>query len=359
MASALFTGYFFENIMKKALGFWQNNGWQTCGLALAGLGALAVARVMYRRMTSLNFQGKVVLITGGSRGLGLEIARIVAGKGARVALCARSEEHLANAAEELRSTGAEVLTVAADLSLPDEAPQVMQQVIGRFGRLDVLVNNAGVMLVGPENVMEVEDYRQVMDANFWSALYMTKAALPHFRAQGGGHIANVSSIGGKMAVPHMLPYSVSKFALTGFSEGLAAELKKEHIHVTTVVPSLMRTGSPRNISLKGDHKAEYAWFKIADSLPLLSQDARKAASQIVAGIAAGDAEVVLTPIARSACVLNGIAPGALTAIMQWTDRFLPQSENTEIRKGFESESEATTGAIGSRTDRAAVHNNEL
>lgn len=345
--------------MKNALGFWQESKWQTCTLALAGLGVLAIARAAYRRMTSLDFQDKVVLITGGSRGLGLEIARVVARKGAKVVLCARSEEHLENAEGELRGTGAEVLALAADLSHPDEAPQVVQRVIDRYGRLDVLINNAGVMLVGPENVMEIADYRQVMDANFWSALYMIKAALPHFRAQGGGHIANISSIGGKMAVPHMLPYSVSKFALTGLSEGLAAELKKENIHVTTVVPSLMRTGSPRNILLKGAHEEEYAWFKIADSLPVLSQNAQKAALAIVDGIAAGDTEVILTPIARGASIMNGIAPGALTTIMQWTDRFLPQSENGEVKKGSESESEATTGMIGSRTDRAAARNNEL
>ncbi|SDE45255.1 Short-chain dehydrogenase [Dyadobacter soli] len=345
--------------MKNSPGFWQNNKWQTCGITLAGLGVLAVARAVYRRVTSIDFHDKVVLITGGSRGLGLEMARIVAGKGAKLVLCARSEQHLENAAEELRGTGAEVLTVSADLSLPESAPQVVQKVIDRFGRIDVLINNAGVMLVGPDNLMEIDDYRELMDANFWSALYMIKAALPHFRGQGSGHIANISSIGGKIAVPHMLPYSASKFALTGMSEGLAAELKKENIHVTTVVPSLMRTGSPRNISLKGDHEGEYAWFKLADSLPLLSQDARKAASQIVDGIAAGDTEVVLTPIARSASILNGIAPGALTTIMQWTDRFLPQSENASVKKGFESESETTTGIIGSRTDQAAARNNEL
>jgi len=346
-------------MMKTSFGFGLESKWQTFGIALAGLGVLAIARAVYRQVTSYDFEGKVVVITGGSRGLGLEMARIFAAKGAKLALCARSQEHLDNASAELRASGAEVLAVAADLSDADAAPEVVRQVIDRYGRIDVLINNAGVMLVAPEKVTEIADYQQVMGANFWSALYMIKAVLPHLRAQGGGHIANISSIGGKMAVPHMLAYSTSKFALTGFSEGLAAELKKENIHVTTVIPSLMRTGSPRNISLKGAHEDEYAWFKTADSLPLLSQDAQKAASEIVEGIAAGDAEVILTPIARSASILNGIAPGALTTIMQWTDRFLPRSENREIKKGFESESEATTGVVGSRTDEAAARNNEF
>lgn len=346
-------------MMKTSKSIWQDGKWQAWGIALAGLGVLAVARAVYRHVTSMDFKDKVVLITGGSRGLGLEIARILVHKGAKIALCARSGEQLDNAARELRGNGAEVITVEADLSDPKAAPQVVGKVIDRYGRLDVLINNAGIMMLGPENVMDIEDYQQVMDANFWSALYLVKAALPHFRAQGGGHIANISSIGGKIAVPHMLPYSVSKFALTGFSEGLAAELKKDNVHVTTVIPGLMRTGSPRNVSINGAHEEEYAWFKIADSLPVLSQNARKAAADIVEGIAAGAAEVTLTPIARAASVLNAVAPGALTMLMQWTDHFLPRSDNRAVKKGHESESEATTGIIGSRTDAAAARNNEL
>ncbi|WP_353721071.1 SDR family NAD(P)-dependent oxidoreductase [Dyadobacter sp. 676] len=341
--------------MKNTFGFQNKNG-RSLGIVLAGVGLLAFARAVYRRATRLDFRDKVVLITGGSRGLGLEIARIVQEKGAAVALCARSEEHLNRAASEL---GGSVLAVAADLTRAGEAQRVVDQVLGRFGRIDVLVNNAGIMLVGPENVLEAEDYQRVMAANCWTALHMIQAILPHFRARGVGHIANISSIGGKVSVPHMLPYSVSKFALTSLSEGLAAELKKDYIHVTTVIPSLMRTGSPRNISLKGDHEEEYAWFKIADSLPLLSQDARKAASCVVEGIAAGDTEVFLTPVGRAASVMNGIAPGAVTTLMRWVDRFLPRSDSKHVKKGYESESEATRGIIGSRTDAAAARNNEL
>jgi NAD(P)-dependent dehydrogenase (short-subunit alcohol dehydrogenase family) len=346
-------------IMKNLFRLLNQNKGQTLGLALAGIGLLAVARAVYQRITRLNFRDKVIVITGGSRGLGLEIARILSGQGAKIAICARSADELSLAASELNAAGGEVLTVVADLTSPEEAQQFVDKVIAHFGRIDVLINNAGVMLVGPENVMEIDDYHRVMDANCWSALYMIKAALPHFHEQGGGRIANISSIGGKISVPHMLPYSVSKFALTALSEGLATELKKYNIHVTTVIPNLMRTGSPRNIDLKGDHEAEYAWFKIADSLPLLSQDASAAATDIVEGIASGETEVILTPIARAATIMNGIAPGALTTVMQWTDRFFPQSDNTEVKKGYESESGTTTGMIGSISDEAAARNNEV
>src|SRR5204863_5194639 len=122
-------------------------------------------------------------------------------------------------------------------------------------------------------------------------LFTTLSVLPAMRRQGEGRIVNISSIGGKIAVPHLLPYDASKFALTGFSEGLRAELLKDGIYVTTVCPGLMRTGSPRNADFKGQHEAEYAWFSIGDSLPGMSMSAEAAAERIVTAFRQGEAEV--------------------------------------------------------------------
>jgi short-subunit dehydrogenase len=338
--------------------FLKNENRQALWLTLGAVGAVTLARTIYHRVIRYDFEQKVVLITGGSRGLGLEIARKLASKGAKLAICARTEEQLNNAEKELKELGAEVLTIAADLTSQVQAQQACDEVVAYFGQLDVLINNAGTMLVAPENVLEAEDYQEVMDANLWSAVYMTQAVLPHFRERGEGRIANISSIGGKIAVPHMLPYSVSKFALTAFSEGLSAELRKDNIHVTTVVPNLMRTGSPRNISLKGDHEAEYAWFKISDSLPGISQSAETAAAEIVEAIALGRREVILTPIAKFVSALQGIAPGTITTLSQWVNEIMPASSNKQTKKGFESESAATTNIATKLTDEAAEQNNE-
>ena len=120
------------------------------------------------------------------------------------------------------------------------------------------------------------------------------------RERGGGRIVNITSIGGKLGIPHLLPYSASKFAAMGFSQGLRAEVAQDGIAVTTAIPGLMRTGSPRNAIFRGKHRAEYAWFSIADSLPGLSVSADEAVATDPAAVRRGDAEVLFPFVARLA-----------------------------------------------------------
>src|SRR5437879_7816866 len=122
--------------------------------------------------------------------------------------------------------------------------------------------------MGPIESMNTEYFEEAMLTHFWGPLYSILAVLPEMKAQRRGRIVNISSIGGKISVPHMVPYSASKFALAGLSEGLRAELARHNIVVTTVFPGLMRTGSPVNAMFKGQRPQEYAWFAISDSLPL-------------------------------------------------------------------------------------------
>jgi short-subunit dehydrogenase len=230
-----------------------------------------------------------------------------------------------------------------------------------FGRIDVLINNAGVIEVGPMEVMTVEDYEEAMKTHFWGPLYTTLAVLPEMRERRGGRIVNVASIGGKISVPHLLPYSASKFALVGFSEGLRAELAKDGVVVTTVCPGLMRTGSPRNATFKGQHRAEYAWFSISDALPVTSIAARRAARQVIAAFKRGDAEVVLTIQAKIAARFHGLFPGLTADALGLVNMLLPEPGGigTSRAKGKDSQSEVSPSWLTTLSDKAAQENNEM
>jgi NAD(P)-dependent dehydrogenase (short-subunit alcohol dehydrogenase family) len=234
--------------------------------------------------------------------------------------------------------------------------------MARHGRLDVLVNNAGIMTVGPIDHMSAADFEEAMAVHFWGPLHTMRAVIPHMRRSGGGRIVNISSIGGKIGVPHLAPYCASKFALTGVSSALQAELARDHIRITTVCPGLMRTGSPFNAWFKGKHRQEFAWFAIAGSLPLLSIDGRRAAAQIVDAARHGDAELVISWPARLAVAINAVMPNALALAMEWTNRALPSaapSLDDEGHSGWQSGSAWAPSRLTRLSERAAARNNEL
>jgi NAD(P)-dependent dehydrogenase (short-subunit alcohol dehydrogenase family) len=329
--------------------------------AAAGIGLCLAARALVRSRRRFDFAGKVVFITGGSRGLGLVLARRFADEGARLAICARDPDELERARFDLASRGAEVLAVQCDVTNQIDVNEAIQRIVGHYGGIDVLVNNAGVISVGPMEVQDITDYERAMATHFWGPLYTTMAVLPVMRPQGQGRIVNVSSIGGKIAVPHLLPYSASKFALVGFSEGLRAELAKDGIYVTTVCPGLMRTGSPRNALFKGRHEAEYAWFAISDSLPVTSMDAGRAARQIVEACRYGEAEVVLSLQAKLAVKFHALFTGLTTDLNALVNRALPGLGNNghTAHLGKESESKWTQGWPTALSEKAARQNNEF
>ena len=296
------------------------------GLACAGAGIY----IAFSRRRSDRFDGKVVVITGGSRGLGLAMAEEFGRRGARLVLIARDEWELERAARQLVRNGAvpsetQVLTIATDLRRQEEAERMIEEATQKFGRVDLLVNNAGVITVGPLENQTPEDFREVMDSNFFTGLYCTLAVLPQMLKRREGAIANITSIGGKIAVPHLLPYTASKFAAVGFSEGLAAEMDAKGIRVTTVVPGLMRTGSHSNALFTGDAAREYRWFSFGATMPGASIAARRAARQIADGVAARAVEIAITPPAFVASRFGHVLPGLRHALLKGMNRFLPDA----------------------------------
>ncbi len=325
------------------------------------VGATMSARHLLRRRLIYDFKGKVVLITGGSRGLGLVLARLFSAEGAKVAICARNQIELSRAQAELERHGATALAIPCDVGDREAAQRLVGEVESALGPIDVLVNNAGVIQAGPVSEMTLEDFDESMRAHFYGPLYLTMAVLPQMRRRRTGRIVNISSIGGKVAVPHLAPYCASKFALTGLSETLRAELMRDGVRVTTVCPGLMRTGSPVNAEFKGRHRAEYALFVLGDSLPPLAMSAKRAARAIVEACRRGKPELVLTLAAKSAVRFAALMPNTFQRITSTANRMLPGPGGVgKARvKGGASETWLTRTPLTWLTRRAALVNNEV
>jgi NAD(P)-dependent dehydrogenase (short-subunit alcohol dehydrogenase family) len=282
-----------------------------------------------RNREKMTLRGKAVLITGGSRGLGLALAREFANRGCRLALCARDQQELESAkaaltAEASLATGrAEVFVMPCDVADQEQVQRLIGAVIARFGSLDVLVNNAGIIHVGPFDTMTIDDFRIAMDVMFWGAVHTTLAALPHMRNRREGRIVNITSVGAKVAVPHLLPYSCAKFAAAAFSEGLRAELRGSGVKVVTIAPGLMRTGSHLNAVFNGAEEGEAAWFSLAASLPGISMSAERAARQIVTAAERGTPERILSLPANLLAHFHGLFPGVTTELLGLINAVLP------------------------------------
>lgn len=329
--------------------------------AAVGVGTITALTALKRARHKFDFYNKTVLITGGSRGLGLVLARALAEQGARLAICARDEDELARAEEDLRARGAEVLTLICDVRNQSEVKRTVEAVCNHYGQIDVLVNNAGVIQVAPLENQTEKDFADALAVHFWGAFYMMNACLPEMKRRGEGRIANISSIGGKVPVPHLAPYCASKFALVGLSGAMRNELVKDNIYVTTVCPGLMRTGSPVNATFKGQNEKEYAWFSISDSLPFTSVSAETAAAQIVEAIQDGRAELIISPQAKLAAKFNALFPELTSHISVFANKYLPLAGGIGEKSalGSQSESAISPSFLTALSDSAAFRNNEL
>lgn len=319
-----------------------------------------LARAALARSRRITFKGQVVLITGGSRGLGLVMARQLVREGAHVAICARDEQELARATEDLRRYGGvDLLANVCDVTDAVQVREWVRSVYVRTGAVDVLINNAGMIQVGPLASMTVQDYEQALATHFWGPLAAICESLPLMRR--GGRIVNIASIGGAVAVPHLAPYCASKFALVGLSRGLRLELLREGIYVTTVLPGLMRTGSPPQALFKGQHRAEYALFTISDAIPMVSVSAERAARQILKACRDGRAELQLSWPTKLATAVNSLCPELTAAALTALNSALPGPGGigAEQAKGYESTSAFAPSWFTQLSDQASLRNNQL
>jgi NAD(P)-dependent dehydrogenase (short-subunit alcohol dehydrogenase family) len=314
---------------------------RTAQIAAGVLGA-AAAYALFPRRPKRSRETKVVLITGGSRGLGLALAERYGRSGAKLILAARNQDELTSARSILLERNAiqsadDVLLVPADLTDPSQASSLIEQALFRFWRIDILINVAGIIEVGPVENQPLSAFQRAMDTNFFAALHTIQAVMPHMLRNRSGNIVNITSIGGKFAMPHLLPYSASKFALVGFSEGLHSELRHKGIRVTTVCPGLMRTGSHIQAQFVGDQKKEARWFTLSATTPGLATSAAHAANRIYSAVAAGRAEITITPQAWLAARMTGLAPATTQYFASLANEYILPAPSTSDQPlpGFE------------------------
>jgi NAD(P)-dependent dehydrogenase (short-subunit alcohol dehydrogenase family) len=275
-----------------------------------------------RRNHEADLRGRVTLITGGSRGLGLQLARDFADQGCKLAICARDAAELESARNDIAKRGAAIWSQVCDVRDPEQVAELVRGVIEHYGRLDILVANAGVIQVGPIEHMRLDDFKEAMDVMFWGVLYPIWSALPHMLERKSGRIVTITSIGGKVSVPHLVPYSCAKFAAVALSEGLQAELAPKGIKVYTILPGLMRTGSYLNALFKGRHTDEFRWFGLSSSAPGISMSVERASAQIMQTVRRGSSERILTTPAQLLARFHGAFPELSQAILNFVNRAL-------------------------------------
>jgi NAD(P)-dependent dehydrogenase (short-subunit alcohol dehydrogenase family) len=285
------------------------------------IGSAIGARYLWTRVSRFDVVNRTVVISGGARGLGYLLAREFARRGARVFVLSRTGDEIGRAVAQLRSDHLDVDGLRCDVRDPNDVAGAVSSIVQRSGRLDVVVNNAGVIQVTPFENAHVEDFEESLRTHFWGPLHMIRAALPYLR-RAGGRILNVSSIGGRIGVPHLAPYCAGKFALVGLSESLRPELAKDGIAVTTATPGLMRTGSHLRVGIRGHHRREAKWFAAMIATPLTSMNADRAARIIVRACLSGKAHVTPGIQARTVEILNAAAPELVATMSSLVTRGL-------------------------------------
>ncbi len=327
--------------------------------AAVGLGAGLIGLEAIQRLREADLTGQVAIVTGGSRGLGLELARELLRQGCRVAICARDEAELDRAQQDLADNG-DVLSVPCDLVDRAQVDRMVAEVTRHFGRVDLLVNNAGIIVVGPVADVTHEAFERALAVDFWGVLNPTLAVLPQMRARGSGRIVNITSIGGRISTPHLVPYNCAKFAAVGLSEGLRAELAADGITVTTILPGEMRTGSHLHAEFGGPQEtktAEFRWFAVGASLPVAVR-ADRAARTIVRAARRGKADHTFPPSALVATRLHGLFPGVTANVLSLVNRLMPtpRGATADIAQGVEIEHQVRSPVFDAVTTlgRAAV-----
>lgn len=258
--------------------------------------------------------GTVAIITGATSGIGRETARAFAAAGSKVVVAGRRQERLNELVKEVESKGGQALAVTTDIADQGQVETLIAATVEKFGRVDILVNNAGVAIASRFTDMPLEDFRRLMDVNFWGAVFASRAVVPQMRKQnGGGVILNVSSIFGKRGMPFETAYCASKFALAGFSEALRAEVMSEGIDVCTIYPGAVETEI-------FDAAANSTGLEMPNYVPKFP--ASQMAKLIVQAARFPQPEIIAALDAQAINIANTFAPALVDFALGWSVPFI-------------------------------------
>ncbi|MGW7576067.1 SDR family NAD(P)-dependent oxidoreductase [Streptomyces sp. NPDC054765] len=313
-----------------------------------------------------SIEGLTAVVTGGSRGLGLLLARQLLRRGCDVVLLARDDARLGRAVGRLAQwRGGTVRGVVCDVRDEAAVRERLAEIAEEHGGLDIVIANAGIIQVGPADALGPDGFQETMDAVFNGVLNTALAALPHLRrSPAGGRLALIGSVGGLLAVPHLVPYSCAKSAVAALAEGLHAEEGAHGVTVTAVHPGLMRTGSHLHALFGGDRRREYAWFSALAGAPVLSMNAERAADRIVSALQRRRPRLVLTPAARLGARAHGLAPVTTTRLVSAFARVLPRDgagatvDGSTVAKGEQPPARRLRRVLGVLNERAADRFNQ-
>ncbi len=251
----------------------------------------------------MNMKDKVVIVTGGSSGIGEACAESFAKAGAKVVITGRSDEKLAEAKKTLIQKGCDtILTISGDVSSEEDCNNTIIKVLDTYGKIDVLINNAGISMRSLFDDIEIDVFKQVMNVNFYGALYMTKSCLSHIKKTKGS-IIGISSIAGKKGLPARTAYSASKFAMEGFLQALRIELIHDEVHVLVVSPGFVKTNI-RNTALKSDGSQQGQSPKNEDKL----MTAEEVAEAVLIATVKRKRDLILTTQGKTLVQVNKFAP---------------------------------------------------
>ena len=256
--------------------------------------------------TRLNLTGARTILTGASSGIGHALALRLAAQGARLVLASRNEERLASLAEAIRARGGSAAVVPTDVADPAQRARLVEQALAALGGLDVLVNNAGVGARGPFEGASEERLRRIMEINFFGTTELTRLALPHLCRGRSPMIVNVASVLGRRAIPGMVEYCASKFAMVGWSEGLRAELARHGVHVLVVCPGGVETEFDVHMI---ERRTQPTWRDRRRMSP------DRCAQLIVGAMRRRKNEVVITTTAKLVVWLNRLSPRLLDWVL--------------------------------------------